>query len=313
MVMFARRVVALLAALSLRQVLAEEDYLEEEYAEEEDEGERIDDSNAGPHDRFWRHHAVTKTLIYEGVDHYDDIQNCFDAAFTDEERHAITTQSAEGTRQVGRMIAEDHDEDEVFLVQIQKAILPIHVKAIQTLAACARKSLPHIYESRPMYQEWNLDEDPGLGGNCPTHLVPLVGIFLPSVLEQMQQTLEFAYEAAGWEDMVDRDRVRLYFKQVTRERAMHAPDRVGFRASEHLTYNDFPSLADHTDGDGTVYTMNYAFSDAYEGGEFYIWANGDSFTEETPKYAIKPQKYDCLVFLGGKYTHGVQEITGGKR
>ncbi len=279
----------------------------------DDEDERLRDGDVGPRDRFWRHHATTKTLIYEGVDYYGTIQTCLDESLTGEEKEAIATQSAEGIRHVGKVISEDFDEDQVFLVHVQKAILPIHAKAIQTLASCARTALPHLYESRPMYQEMNLDEDPGLGGNCPTHLVPLVGIFFPKVIEQMQQTLEFAYEAAGWEDMVQHDRVRQYYGQVSRSAAIHAPEHVGIRASEHLTYRDFPTLADHDDGEGTVYTMNYAFSDDYEGGEFYILSKEDPETGKRKKHLFKPKQYDALVFLGGKYLHGVQQITAGLR
>lgn len=274
----------------------------------EDEEERLHNGNVGPRDRFWRHHAASKSLIFEGVDHYDAIQSCLDASLTEEDWDAIGSQSAEGIRQAGRLFYEDGDEDEeVFLVHIKKAMLPIHVKAIQTLASCARKILPHLYESRPMYQEWNLDEDPGLGGNCPTHLVPLVGLFMPPVIEQMQQNLELAYEVAGWEEMATRDRFELFYGRINRDQAIHPPEHVGIRASEHLTYNDFPTLADHTDGEGTVYTMNYAFSDEYKGGEFYIISQGGE------RHVIKPQKYDCIVFLGGKYLHGVQQISGGTR
>lgn len=297
-----KQVIALVTALSFTTVSC--------YEFEE---ETLHDGNVGPRDRFWRHHATTKTLIYEGVDYYGTIQACLDTSLTAEEKEAIAAQSAEGIRHVGKIISEDDDEDEVFLVHVQKAILPIHAKAVQTLASCARSALPHLYESRPMYQEWNLDEDPGLGGNCPTHLVPLVGIFFPEVIEQMQQTLEFAYEAAGWEEMVQRDRFRLYYNQVTRSSAIHSPEHVGIRASEHLTYRDFPTLADHNDGESTVYTMNYAFSDDYEGGEFYILSNEESENGEKTKHVIKPRKYDALVFLGGKYLHGVQQITGGMR
>lgn len=281
--------------------------------DDDDEEEEVHDGNVGPRDRFWRHHVATKTLFYNGVDHYGTIQNCLDEALTDEERAAIAAQTAEGIRHAGRFYAEEDDEDDIFLVHIKKAILPIHAKAIQTLAKCARTALPHLYESRPMYQEWNLDEDPGLGGNCPTHLVPLVGIFFPKVIDQMQQTLETAYVAAGWEALVDRDRYQQYYGQVNRDRAIHAPENVGIRASEHLLYTDFPTLADHTDGDSTVYTMNFAFSDDYEGGEFYIYSKEDPETGEKAKHVIKPQKYDALVFLGGKHLHGVQQITGGAR
>ncbi len=53
--------------------------------------------------------------------------------------------------------------------------------------------------------------------------------------------------------------------------------------------------------------MNFAFSDEYKGGEFYIVSKGGD------RHVIKPHKYDCLVFMGGKYIHGVQKITGGTR
>lgn len=274
--------------------------------------ETLNDYNVGPRDRFWRHHIETKTLFYEGHDYYPAMEECLSQNLSDEDREAIATQTGEGIRHAGRLFSEDFDEDQVFLVQVKKAMLPIHVKAVQTLASCTRTVFPHLYESRPMYQEWNLDEDPGLGGNCPTHLVPLVGIFLPEVIEQMQQTLEVAYEAAGWEELVRRDRYQLYYEQTTRAAAIHPPQAVGVRASEHLTYRDFPTLSDHTDGEGTVYTLNFAFSDEYEGGEFYIWSNEDD-DGERQKHVVKPQKYDAVVFLGGKYLHGVQQIRGGMR
>lgn len=229
----------------------------------------LHNDEVGPRDRFWRHHAAGKTLMYEGVDHYDAIQGCLDASLTEEDWSAIANQSAEGIRHVQRYYFEYDDDDNeglVFLVHIRKAILPIHVKAIQVLASCVRATLPHLYESRPMYQEQNLDEDPGLGGNCPTHLAPLVGIFMPNVMEQMYQNLKFAYDAAEWEEAVNQDRFRQYYGKVSRDDAMHAPEHVGVRASEHLTYNDFPALAKHNDGSSTVYTMNYAFSDEYQGG-----------------------------------------------
>jgi len=53
--------------------------------------------------------------------------------------------------------------------------------------------------------------------------------------------------------------------------------------------------------------MNYAFSDDYEGGEFYIVDNRKKKTH------LKPTKYDALVFLGGRFLHGVTEITSGHR
>jgi hypothetical protein len=129
----------------------------------------------------------------------------------------------------------------------------------------------------------------------------------------MKGTLEVAYEAAGWQARVEKDAR----EGVKRSHRMVVPDEVGIRASEHLTYSDFPSLAPHHDG-STTYTMNFAFvgPDDYEGGEFYIIAkrkksknkDSDSYTEH-----LKPNKYDAVVFLGGQYLHGVEEIKGGHR
>jgi hypothetical protein len=59
--------------------------------------------------------------------------------------------------------------------------------------------------------------------------------------------------------------------------------------------------------------MNFAFSDDYEGGEFFILSKEDPETGDTARHVIKPRKYDALVFLGGRYLHGVQQITGGMR
>eukprot|EP00934_Nitzschia_sp_Nitz4_P002300 Nitzschia sp. Nitz4//scaffold31_size150131//145303//147582//NITZ4_002856-RA/size150131-processed-gene-0.213-mRNA-1//1//CDS//3329547743//2300//frame0 len=272
----------------------------------------VHDGNVGPRDRFWRHSLESETLMHEGVNYFADVKNCLDDSFTSEEKMDIATQTAQRIRRAGLVLAEDFDPTQVFLVQVKNAILPIHVKAIQNLASCAREILPHLYESRPMYQERNLDEDPGLGGNCPTHIGALVPIFLPEVVEQMQQTLETAYEAAGWEAYVEYDRHMQASGQIPRAEAIHSPANVGIRACEHLTYRDFPTLADHTDGEGTVYTMNFAFSDEYEGGEYYILSNEDS-NGNVKKHILKPEKYDALVFLGGKYLHGVQEILGGVR
>ena len=58
--------------------------------------------------------------------------------------------------------------------------------------------------------------------------------------------------------------------------------------------------------------MNFAFSgpDDYQGGEFYILTSKKN--EKIRRY-VKPNKYDAVIFLGGRYQHGVDEITGGHR
>jgi hypothetical protein len=129
----------------------------------------------------------------------------------------------------------------------------------------------------------------------------------------MQRTLEVAYEAAGWQALVDRDEQK---NRRREERIVH-PNSVGIRASEHLTYSDFPSLSEHTDG-STAYTMNFAFSgaDDYDGGEFFIVARRNKKAingQNVYKEYLKPNKYDAMVFLGGRYLHGVNEIKGGHR
>jgi hypothetical protein len=160
-----------------------------------------------------------------------------------------------------------------------------------------------------MYKEMDYDEDPGLGGNCPTHLAPLVGVFLPEVIAEMDKTLNVAYEAAGWNTIVEEDAL----KDWRRPEKLFPPSKVGVRASEHLTYSDFPSLAEHNDGEGTCYTLNFAFSgaDDYDGGEFYIVTKGPG-KYHNYQY-LKPNKYEAMVFLGGRYLHGVNEIKGGHR
>jgi len=280
------------------------------------------EDDVGPRDRFWRRHAAEQSLVYDGEDYYWTIQECLETQLSDRDFADLERQRAQP--QLGMILYEDdleegdgdNDNDrrplqqrvdesgQAYMVVVKRAILPVQVKAIRALARCARTYLPHLYESRAMYQELNLEEDPGLGGNCPTHLAPLVGIFLPDVAAEMQRTLEFAYGHAGWHAVVETERRRGY----PRQHALPAPDEVGFRASEHLSYRDFPSLAKHTDGGCTAYTMNYAFTDDYVGGEFYVVDHSGG-----QRHRFKPDRYDALVFLGGRYEHGVDEIVEGER
>merc|ERR1712238_634649 len=214
-----------------------------------------------------------------------------------------------GIRKPGRTINNPFDNNIPMLIVVENAMHPTHVKSVQALATCIRKWLPHLYESRAMYQEMNLDEDDGSGGNCPTHLAPLVGLFLPEVVKEMEATLSVAYEAAGWKVLVDIDQANDF---KPREKKMYPPEEVGIRASEHLTYSDFPRLAEHHDGD-TVFTMNFAFSspDEYEGGEFFILGIDPNDEEDPFRDTVKPNQYEALVFLGGKHLHGVNEMPPG--
>jgi hypothetical protein len=267
----------------------------------------LTDEQIGDRNRFWKHAFDEESLLYNGVNHFHNIKGCIQSTLTEEELKDVATVTSEN-RRAGKMLMDDVDGN-VNLVIVENAMHPVHVKAVQTLAKCVRTFLPHLYESRAMYKEMDLDEDPGLGGNCPTHLAPLVGVFLPDVIAEMDKTLSVAYEAAGWEKIVEEDKN----KDWRRSEKLFPPSKVGVRASEHLTYSDFPSLAEHDDGEGTCYTMNFAFSgpDEYEGGEFYIVTKGPN---EYRKYQhLKPNKYEAMVFLGGRYLHGVEEIRGGHR
>ena len=206
--------------------------------------------------------------------------------------------------------SDNDDHDTAVLVVVQKAIHPVHVKAVQTLAACVREHVPFLYESRALYKEKNMKDDPGLGGNCPTHISPLVAMFLPAVRQEMQRTLEIAFNAGGWKEWAEED--ALNEVDSSDDEYMPHLDHLGIRASEHQTYADFPLLASHTDDSVTKFTMNFALSgpEEYEGGEFYIIQNGEEDGERT---YLKPNKYDAVVFLGGQYLHGVSEIMGGHR
>jgi len=255
----------------------------------------------GDRDRFWKHHVQNKTLVLEGVDYYEPIEACLTWKLTPEGRDEIKTAKT-NTRKVLKKLKEPVTKH-TYLVSVENAISQVHVNAVRTLAACVREVIPKLYEVRAMYLEQELEFDPGLGGNCPTHLAPIIGIFFPEVVAEMQKTLTFAYDAAGWADWhMDTG--------VHPKRSLPSPDMVGFRASEHLTYNEFKEgLNNHNDGGDTYYTMNYAFMgpDEYDGGFFYI------INRNKQKIFLKPPKNGALIFLGGIYIHGVTQIHGGVR
>eukprot|EP00535_Pseudo-nitzschia_heimii_P010630 CAMPEP_0197177682 /NCGR_PEP_ID=MMETSP1423-20130617/3204_1 /TAXON_ID=476441 /ORGANISM="Pseudo-nitzschia heimii, Strain UNC1101" /LENGTH=864 /DNA_ID=CAMNT_0042627271 /DNA_START=208 /DNA_END=2802 /DNA_ORIENTATION=+ len=265
----------------------------------------------GARDRFWKHNVIEEQLVYKGTNYYHKLKNCIRDTMPEEEYSQIKRVTNHAVRRPGRTINDPRNHGIPMLMEVENAMHPIHVKAVQSLGKCVRKNLPHLYESRAMYQEMNLDEDDGSGGNCPTHLAPLVGVFLPDVVKEMQATVQVAYEAIpGWQDGVAFDQANVY---LPREKKMYPPEELGIRASEHLTYSDFPRLKEHHDGD-TVFTLNFAFSapDDYKGGEFFILSLDEDGDEEF-RDRIKPNQYAALVFLGGQYLHGVEEIYGGHR
>ena len=266
----------------------------------------------GSLDRFWKHHLHDESLVHDGVNHYHTIKNCIQETLSKKEFADLKTVNNHAIRKAGRTLNDPYNNNIPLLVVVENAMHPTHAKAVQTLGSCVRKVMPHLYESRAMYQEMNLDEDDGSGGNCPTHLAPLVGLFLPEVVKEMQATLKVAYEATpGWKQGVAQDQANIF---MPREKKMYPPEEVGIRASELLTYSDFPRLKEHHDGD-TVYTMNFAFvpPDSYEGGEFFIISEDVEGEGEVIRQQIKPNQYEAMVFLGGQYLHGVEEIGGGHR
>ncbi len=279
---------------------------------ETDEPEEIlTKEEIGPRDRFWKPHLLAESLVHDGVDHYRALKNCIKDTLSPEEYTELKTVNNHKVRKIGKTINDPHNHDIPMLVVVQNAMHPTHVKGVQALASCVRKIMPHLYESRAMYQEMNLDEDDGSGGNCPTHLAPLVGLFLPEVIAEMEATLKVAYAGTqGWQDGVSYDQANIY---LPRSKKMYPPEEVGVRASEHLTYSDFPRLTEHHDGD-TVYTMNFAFvpPSSYEGGEFFILST-DLDGDDAYRAQYKPNQYEAMVFLGGQYLHGVEEILGGHR
>jgi hypothetical protein len=301
----------------------------------------------GSRDRFWKHHLEKEELLYDGVNYYHQMKNCisfYDDGYNDNDNdddddplyfnekeraellqlmtHSSTTTTLVGNTddaiitdrsnnsKIGRIVYDQYRHNIPILVVIKNAISPIEVKSIQKLASCLKIQLPHLYESRAMYKEFNKDyDDNNDGGNCPTHIAPLIGLFLPGVSTGMDITLQKAFNQAEWNVLVKRDQVNTF---IPRFNKMYPPNQVGIRASEHLSYKDFPSgLGSHTDGGGTIYTMNYAFSSPadYKGGEFYIIAKHPMNTDNDDIVSvIKPNKYDCMIFLGGKYYHGVQKM-----
>jgi hypothetical protein len=289
----------------------------------------------GPRDRFWRHHKEQETLVVDGVDYYHTIWNCLNSVADDtvddgalslaeqEELETVLETTVKPQRSVGQRIVDMPKErwGNVILVEVQHAMAPLQVKAVQRLAHCVRTYLPQFFEVRAMYKEFNLEQDEGLGGNTPTHLMPFLGIYLPTIVETIMSTVRFAYDHAGWQGLTIRDIVNgnlptnpevIPSTKVGRKRssiAIPMPEQLGFRASEHLTYDDFPLLDAHFDGADTAFTVNFALAGPkdYDGGYLYV------VDSDGQKTFFKPQKYSCVVFLGGTYYHGVTQITGGRR
>ena len=274
----------------------------------------------GSHDRFWRQNQIEKSIIIDGVDRYHSIESCIDEHLNEGDRNLMSL--VPNNRTIGRTIVDRTDyqpglgpianQSQVIFLEVLNAITPIHAKAVQTLAACVRNHAPSLYENRPMYLEFGLDEDDvqsSLGGNNPTHIAALLNIFLPEVKKDMMRTIQLAYDEANWEKLTSEDELVHSKFGGARVNIHPEPKDLGFRASEHLTYSGHKSLGDHVDGAATAYTLNFAFSapEDYEGGFLYLYDSSQK------KHFLKPPKYTACVFLGGLYMHGVTEILSGHR
>ena len=286
----------------------------------------------GPRDRFWRHIREQETLEIKGKNYYHILNDCLHEGLTPEDQATLNAPNT--NRTVGNRLVDNPGEriGVIILVEVKHAITATEVKALRRLTYCVKQHLPHLHEVRPMYQEYNLQEDPGLGGNTPTHLLPLLGVYLPQIVDTIFATIRMAYDAAGWEALTLRDEIMLtnaaqehndqaqargrpndpprnYYHTAARAKTMPLPEELGFRASEHLTYDDFPHLDSHIDGHETAVTVNFALAPPtdYEGGYLYVI---DSNEETT---LMKPDEFSCIVFLGGIYHHGVTTIRGGRR
>ena len=133
-----------------------------------DAGNSEEHLDLGSRDRFWKHHVEQQNLVHDGVDQYNNIKSCIQNGMTAEELQQIVTEKST-TRKAAKKVTNPFTEEDI-LVIVENAMHPVHVKAVQTLASCVRTYIPSLYESRAMYKEMDLDTDPGLGGNCPTHL-----------------------------------------------------------------------------------------------------------------------------------------------
>jgi hypothetical protein len=190
-------------------------------------------------------------------------------------------------RTVGQTISEtsENHHGSVFFVEVVNAMTPVHAKAVQALASCVRKHVPSMHESRSTCKELGSDEDPGLGGDNFAHLAPLVGC-----------RMERALDKTGSSRVLGR--------------GQHPePKDLGFRASEHLTCTNFPSLDRHEDGMHTACTCDFALShpEDCEGGHPCVIDKAEKRAQ------LKPSKHSASAFLGGTCCHGATETLGGHR
>ena len=257
----------------------------------------------GPIDRFWKAYSMSKSLVINGVDYYPKIETCLNEQLSPQEWIEIR-QPQNLNRKRGERVQDERGFGPVILVEIQNALCPIHAKAVKILKDCVKTHLSQLSEKRPMYQVYKVAENEtetvkdNMGGNNPTHLNSIIGIFLPDVVNEQYKTLKEAYEYAGWN------------KVWMKEAGFVPAHRAGMRACEYLDYQGFNNLMEHKDGYETHVVLNLFLSkaDDYEGGEFYIQDNVDEKYHE-----VRPDQYTAVLFLGGSFNHGVRTIKSGTR
>jgi hypothetical protein len=97
---------------------------------------------------------------------------------------------------------------------------------------------------------------------------------------------------------------------LSQKEVLPTPQNVGILSAK-LTSDQVSPRIDKKANGISVFTIHLAMSgpEEYTGGAFYM-------TEKTQNHKtryLKPNMYDAIVFLGGRYTHGRTQITGGRR
>ena len=266
----------------------------------------------GPLDRFWRGHSVNRKLILGDTDYYPIIEDCLNGYLSPQDWIDIR-QPQISDRQLGERFIDGNITGPVFLVEIENAMSPIHAKAVRALKDCVKTHISQLFESRSMYQVYGVAETENqtvkdeMGGNNPTHLNSIIGIFLPDVVNELYESLDHAYHYAGWQQLVVNSEIEDKFRALHAFAPIH---EAGMRACEYLSYEGFNNLMEHTDGYATSVVLNVFLSKStdYEGGEFYI---KDKVLKEY--HTVRPEQYSALAFLGGTFDHGVNTIHSGTR
>ena len=200
-----------------------------------------------------------------GKDQRHNLESCMDAAAVNK----LTNDGSIDSSDKPPTIVRTHTEKEtgqILLAEVANAITKDQAYAVSALARCTRK-----YVGDNNFQKRDFDSG---GGNDCTYIHMLLQLFLPSVAARIQRVNQLAYREVGW----------------VHNGTLRAPETLGLRTSEYLSYKKFTDgLGSHGDT-GSVYTVIFALTDPkeYGGGEFYLELEDDD-GEET-KYHFKPEQ-----------------------